>query len=179
MSLPTSREAYFHYYELWDRALADPTGIRIRVESYEAAFYHRTRMHMARSIHKRESREIYEPGDPRWNVSAYDRYQCMIRPAPPKDSDSPREYYILVCPRVIGILEVESISQTEYNPAWLTNSPTLAVEHEPRPQLTSPSGMKLLPTKSASTSDAPTDKSSSNNSTTPEPAPAIPGLRRL
>jgi hypothetical protein len=174
MSLPTSREAYFHYYELWDRAMSDPTGIRIRVESFESAFYHRVRLHKARAIHKAESREIHEPGDPRWNVSPYDRYQCQIR----RDSRS-SDFFILISPRTIGILDVESISNTEYNPTWMITSPTLAVEHEHQPQFTSPSGMKLLPTRSASTSEPPTEPSSSKPSTSPEPSPVTTVSRRL
>src|SRR2546425_7605476 len=133
MSLPTPREAYQDYYRLWDRALEDPSGIRVRCETYDACIYHRTRLHMARSIHKRESIELYEPGDQRHNISPYDRYMVTIRPADGED------FYLLITPRTLGILQIESLTGTEYEPQW--QKPEL--EHEPRPQLTSPSGTKL------------------------------------
>lgn len=171
MSLPISRKAYFDYYILWDRAIGDPSGIRVRVESYDAAVYHRTRLHMARSIHRTESRDLYDLSDPRHNVSPYDRYMITIRRIP----DTDWEFYLLITPRTLGVLAVESLTGTEYEPKWQT--PVL--EHEPRPQLSSPSGIKLLPQRSGSGLDAPSEESSLEPSTKLDKVPTIPGLRRL
>jgi hypothetical protein len=168
MTLPSSREAYADYYKMWDLALADPSGCRFRCESHDGAVFHRTRLHMARTIHKAESRDLYPVGDPRHGVSPYDRYMVTIRPA---DSGS----WLILSPRTVGILEVESLSGTEYDTAWLKP----ALEHERPPQLTSPTGMKLLETNSGSISDVPSGRSSSKDSTTPDKEPAIPGSRRL
>ena len=172
MTLPLSRAAYADYYRIWDAAIADGSGIRLRVESYDSAIHHRMWLHKARAIHKEESRELYEPGDPRYGVSPYDHYMVTIRPAPGE-----ADFYLIISPRTLGILgQIESLTGTEYEPQW-QSSPL--VEHESPPLLSSPSGTKLLPARSASESDASTDPSSSKPSTTPEKPLAIPGSRRL
>lgn len=173
MTLPLSRAAYADYYRIWDAAIADVSGIRLRVESYDSAIYHRMWLHKARAIHKEESRELYELGDPRYNVSPYDHYMVTIRPAPGEADD----FYLIISPRTLGILgQIESLTGTEYEPQW-QSSPL--VEHESPPLLSSPSGTKLLPARSASVSDASIDPNSSDASTSPERPPAIPGSRRL
>lgn len=175
MSLPTSRAAYEQYYEIWDRALADPAGIRLRVPDYDTAIFHRTRLHFSRTIQKNESRDLYEPGDPNYNISPYDRYQCLIRPTPDREA-----FHLLIVPRTFGIIgEIESLAGTEYEPKWQHPSEVQSY----RPQLISPTGVRLLLTKLDSTSDAPIAPDSSSPSTTPgesiSEAPETNPLRRL
>lgn len=156
MSLPTSRAAYEDYYAIWERALADPAGIRLRLPDYESAIFHRIRLHYSRTLQKHESRDLYEPGDPQYNVSPYDRYQCLIRPTPDREA-----FHLLIVPRTFGIIgEIESLSGTEYEPKW--QHPKEVQEY--RPQLTSPIGGRLLLTKSDSISDAPIAPDSSSPS---------------
>lgn len=174
MTLPTSRAAYEDYYAILDRALADPAGIRIKVDSWETASYHRVRLHTARAIARTESREIYAPGDPQYNVSPHDRLSVLIRGSNERDI-----WYLLIVPRTFGMMgEIESLSGTEYDLLWKNNEVP-----DYQPQLISPSGSRLLLAKSDSSSDAPSELSSSTNSTSPEKntptPPAMTPSRRL
>lgn len=170
MTLPTSREAYADYYALWDRALVDPHGIRIRVRDYDTAIFHRHRLHKARSISKAESRQLYEPGDPKFDVSPYDRLMVTIRRNPETDY-----FYLILTPRTLGLIgEIESLAGTEFEAPWQSSEAP-----EPTPKFLQNTGMKLLEKKSDSSSDAPTDPSSSTPSTKPETEPTIPNFRRL
>ena len=175
MTLPTSRAAYAEYYEIWDRAIADPAGIRLRLADYDSCVFHRTRLHYSRTLQRHESRELYEPGDPQHNISPYDRYQCLIRPTPDRTA-----FHLLIVPRTFGIIgEIESLAGTEYEPKWQHPSE----EPNYRPQLTSPTGAKLLLTKLVSESDAPIAETSSSPSMTPDEntseLPETNPLRRL
>lgn len=175
MTLPTSRLAYTEYYEIWERALADPAGIRLRLADYDSCIFHRTRLHYSRTLQKAESRDLYEPGDPQYNVSPYDRYQCLIRPSPDGEA-----FNLLIVPRTFGLIgEIESLAGTEYEPKWQHPSE----EHGYRPQLISPTGSKLLLTKSASSSEPEIVAPSSSPSMTPDEntsdPPAMNPLRRL
>lgn len=167
MSLPTGRAAYLDYYRIWDAAVADGSGIRLRCESFSTAHYHRARLHMSRAIAKDESREIHAPGDPGWNRTPYDHYMVTVRRVAGEDVDG--AFYLIIAPRTLGIIgPIETLKGTEHEPIWSTN---LALEHEPLPQLTSPTGTKLLGKRSDFDSESPNEPSSSQPSTTPDEKP--------
>lgn len=79
MSLPTSRHAYLDCLSYMDSALEDPMGIRMRQPGYDEAVHLRSRIHQARKLLRDDSRSIYELGDPKYNVTAYDTIVCRIR----------------------------------------------------------------------------------------------------
>lgn len=79
MSISNSRQAYLDCYELYDRALEDPLGARLKVKSYDAALYLRMRLHQARKIHRRDNADIYDYGHPMHGASTYDALTVRIK----------------------------------------------------------------------------------------------------
>lgn len=79
MSLPTSRHSYLDCLAYLDAALEDPQGIRLRQESINTATTLRMRIHQLRTLLRKDSESFYEPGDPKYGVTAYDRVVCRIR----------------------------------------------------------------------------------------------------
>lgn len=79
MTTPTSRLAYKPYYEILDRALASERGVRIRVSDRGAANQMRVRLHTARSLARDLSREMYDVGDPKHGISAYDELTVRVQ----------------------------------------------------------------------------------------------------
>ena len=79
MSLPTSRHAYRDCKDLFDAALKDDQGARVKVESYDAAIHFRMRMQQFRKLDRQDSMLIYEKTDPNWNISMYDPLVVKIK----------------------------------------------------------------------------------------------------
>lgn len=99
--------AYTDCYELLDRALASPAGIRVGFEEPGAANNLRLRLNMARTIDRRKSRELYPEGDPRYSASAYDSLMNKIR-------EHEGKYYVYIEPRrVTGAIIVEELHDEE------------------------------------------------------------------
>lgn len=165
MSLPKSRNAYNDCFDLYDRALASPHGIRFPVESESAAIHLRMRMHTARTIDRDDNSAIHPRGTPMHGCSAFDPLQILLR------SDDDNLWWVYIEPRAVHIIgDIEELQPYEA-PQWLEqNSP---------PRLGSPTGIKLLEKKSESESNVPIESSSSTPSTQLEREPMIPGLRRL
>lgn len=72
MTTSISRAAYSDCFDLFDRALANPDGIRYRCPTHGKANHLKTRLHYARVLDRREKMEIYLPDDPSHGVSPYD-----------------------------------------------------------------------------------------------------------
>lgn len=68
---PTTRDAYNTHYEVLDRALESPSGIRVSFDSREAAMYFRLRLHTARTLDRDLNTEAREPDDPRYGTTEY------------------------------------------------------------------------------------------------------------
>lgn len=79
MSVATSKLAYDDAFAAFDRALTDPLGIRIRMDTVDAATHFRMRCHQARKIDRAENSETYPKGDPLHGTSQYDRLVLRIR----------------------------------------------------------------------------------------------------
>lgn len=165
MSLPKSRNSYQDCYELYDRALGSPHGIRFNVESEDAAINLRMRLHMARSIDRDDNASMHPKGTPMHGCSAFDPLQILLR------SDTDGLWWVYIEPRAVHIIgDIEELQPYEAQPWLEQNSPL---------RLGSPTGIKLLEKKSESESNAPIESSSSTPSTQLEREPTIPGLRRL
>lgn len=78
MSLPTSKNAYLDCIEYLDRAMSETKGARVKVASHDIGIRLRMRMHQLRSILRRDSTLIYEPGDPGYDITAYDPLTITI-----------------------------------------------------------------------------------------------------
>lgn len=72
MSVSTSHAAFEDCYALFNRAIESPKGIEVRFPTYGAAMHYRTRLHWSRTLTRRRSMEIYQPGDPDYGISAFD-----------------------------------------------------------------------------------------------------------
>jgi len=79
MSLSNNRQAYEDCYEVMDKALDLPDGVRIGFGSKEEAAYYRFRMNKARQLDREFSRERYEMANPKRGRSDYDVLMFRIR----------------------------------------------------------------------------------------------------
>jgi hypothetical protein len=107
MSLPLVLSAYRDCLDLFERATADPKGVRAGFGTREAAIQKRQRMHMYRGLDRRANAKIY-PGDhPMHNISAYDDYVLQIIP----DDDTPPKWWLYITSRSAQVLHVEGLSE--------------------------------------------------------------------
>jgi len=79
VSLPTSRQAYQDCFDLFDKAIEDPKGIRFKVADYDEAFRMRQRLHYARSLDRKANETMYEPGMKMHGCSIYDPIAVRIK----------------------------------------------------------------------------------------------------
>lgn len=79
MSISTSRLAYNDCFEVWEQALENPDGIRVKMTSHDEANYFRMRMHQARKIDRKDNLLAYEEGTKMHGASVYDPIVCRIR----------------------------------------------------------------------------------------------------
>lgn len=107
MTISTSKLAYGDCYDLFDQALEDEKGIRAKVEDMDAAIFLRMRMNQARKLDRQSNLETYEPGDPMYGRSNYDRLTFRIRTMPD------RSVWILLERTASNILEVASIGEAD------------------------------------------------------------------
>jgi len=102
MSVPTTPRAYDDCYEVYDQALKDPLGIRVRMKDYAGANHFRSRMHTARKVDRQQNTRIYEMDHPMFNASAYDCLYLTI-----EAEENGHYVYVRHRPEVQGI---ESLS---------------------------------------------------------------------
>ena len=79
MAVSTSRLTFSDCFDLLERAINDPKGVRIKFKTYEDAFTFRLRIHKARQLDRGENRDIYEEGHKLYGHSVYDQISCKIR----------------------------------------------------------------------------------------------------
>lgn len=79
MTLPNTPMAYTDCYDLLDKAIEDPRGIRVEMKNVDAATFFRMRIHQARAIDRKANAQTYEPGQPLHNASTYDKLAIRIR----------------------------------------------------------------------------------------------------
>jgi hypothetical protein len=89
MSLSTSRLAYTDCYDVFDAALQDTLGVRVKVGSYNEAVRLRVRLHYARNLEREENATLYQPGAPLYGRSIYDTLIVRI-----KEEDSNHYVYV-------------------------------------------------------------------------------------
>jgi hypothetical protein len=114
MSLPTNRMSYAGIYEVYDKALEDPKGIRLPFNSEKEAMYFRMRMHQARAIDRKENSQIYPPGEPLHGQSQYDLLSIrLIGPIEDPASPTGETTFLYIERRENIVPEVESLSEID------------------------------------------------------------------
>jgi hypothetical protein len=106
VSLPNSLGAYRDCQDLFERAIADPKGIRACLGTYDACFQKRQRMHYYRTLDRNANAQVYTLGHPMHGASAYDDLMLQII----KDQDG--LFWLYISPRSGQILHIESLSDT-------------------------------------------------------------------
>ena len=77
-----SRNAYLDCYDLLDRALDEPRGIRVQLTEVNDATYLRMRIHHARTIDRSDNKKTYpDLAHPLHDRSPYDALVCRIEEA--------------------------------------------------------------------------------------------------
>jgi hypothetical protein len=105
MSLPQSLGSYRDCQDLFEKATADPKGIRVCLSTYEACFQRRQRMHYFRNLDRRANAEMYPAGHPMHGTSAYDDFILQII------KDTTGLFWLYITPRSGQILHIEGLSE--------------------------------------------------------------------
>lgn len=131
MSLPTSRLSYEDCFEAFDRALADPRGVRIKMIDHDKATHLRMRMNYARVIDRKDNAALYadSPDHPMYGRSAYDPLTVRIKPVG-------RHFWLYIEPNTIPG-EIEGLSgvpeeEIEYAEVQRLEAPRQEVIPPPR-----------------------------------------------
>ena len=127
MSISTSRASYLDCYAYYDQALEEERGIRIRVQSFDAATHLRQRLHMARKIKRADNAEIYPDADhPMHGACPYDILVVKIK-------TEPRGVFVLI-EKVVMITDIEPLELEESTAAIEDNRPK-SIAEEPQKML--------------------------------------------
>ena len=139
MSLSNSRLSYSDCFELLDRAIEEPRGIRLEVVDSNKAGYLRMRIHQARQIDRVENKKIYPDAEHYLHGrSVYDILVCRIE-------EGPDSVWVWLDKLKVEIGRIESIpegSQIEHVPILQIEGPKERLVEvfklEPRPMFRDP-----------------------------------------
>ena len=93
MSLTSKPAAYRDCYDLFDKAISTPGGVRAPIATYNAARIFQLRMNKARSIERDFNRRAYDRASPLYDTSPWDGYAVCVR-----GPDAAGEWWIYVEP---------------------------------------------------------------------------------
>src|SRR5260370_32811402 len=79
MVMATSRFAFKDCYDVFDMAMKDPKGVRIKFKDSGRMYYFRHRLHAARQVDRTENRRIYEQDHPMDGKSEYDLITVRLK----------------------------------------------------------------------------------------------------
>src|SRR5258705_21847 len=79
MVTSSSRLAYSDCFDLMNKAIADPKGIKIKFAQGEDAWHFRIRLHTARKIDRNDNKVTYPENHAMWGRSVYDQLTMRIR----------------------------------------------------------------------------------------------------
>ena len=79
MTAAVSRLAFNDCFDIFDQAIADPTGIRVAFSSEGAAIHFRMRLHRARTIDRQDNAKLHPSDHPMHGRSPYDQIIIKIR----------------------------------------------------------------------------------------------------
>lgn len=109
MGMSNSRLAFSDCYDLMEKAIADPKGIRIKFLSRDDAWHYRLRLHNARQIDRKDNLEIYEEGHTMHGKSPYDVLIMRIEEA----TNGAVGWWLKLEKLSIDDLEIESLSEVK------------------------------------------------------------------
>jgi hypothetical protein len=126
MVTSTSRLAYSDCFDLMDKAIADPKGIKVKFSTGEDAWHFRIRLHTARKIDRIDNKDVYEERHPLYGRSVYDQLTMRIRKAADcawlrLERIDTREF------------EIESLTEPETEPELAFTQTALIVKEPERP----------------------------------------------
>ena len=99
-----SQAAYADCLDLFDRALADPVGVRVPLESEGEGRHLNQRMNYFRVLDRERMAGVYsDPADPRHGISPYDD----LRVSMPRKVDG--KWYLYIQPRSKNLIKAESL----------------------------------------------------------------------
>lgn len=78
MTPPKSLGAYTDCEEYFEKAAASEKGIGLTLETPGMALRFRQKMNSYRIVLRKQSKAIYEIGEPKYNTSPYDAYELTI-----------------------------------------------------------------------------------------------------
>src|SRR5215831_4905652 len=107
MGTSNSRLAFSDCYELMEKAMEDPKGIRIKFATEQDAWLYRLRLHSARKIDRRDNMDNYEVGHGMHGKSIYDTLIMRLRQVK-GDSGA---WWLNIEKLTIDGLEIESLSE--------------------------------------------------------------------
>ena len=80
MTISTSVLSYDDCYEVFERALASESGIRVEFDQAGTAQHYVMRLHQARQLRRNQNAEVYsDPDHPMHGKSDYDLLRCSKR----------------------------------------------------------------------------------------------------
>lgn len=100
---PKSRLAYQMHFDILDRAMSDPKGIRIKMEDAGKAWRLRLEFHHARDLDRKDNAQTYDPGHTLHGHSIYDQLLVTIE----NDED---QVWLYVHKRDASRLYIEDLS---------------------------------------------------------------------
>lgn len=104
MTTPKSRLAYQTHFDIFDQAMADAKGLRIRMPDRGQAWRMRLEMHHARSIDRDDNRITYDEGHRLHGCSIYDQLLITIE-------ESKDETWLYLHKRNISAFHIENLSE--------------------------------------------------------------------
>lgn len=110
MPLTDQIGAYTDCFDIWNRALADPTGVRVLVSTQSQAFMLQMRLNHSRKLEREQSKRIYTKTDPQWNTSEFD--PLIVRVKPTAEGDG---WWVYIERHGTEIMDIETLSEDSAN----------------------------------------------------------------
>lgn len=104
MTISLSHGSYLDCFEVFERALEDKNGVRVKMPGIDAANFFRMRMNTARSLARKKNKQVYDPGHHMHGASEYDRLVVRIK-------EASSGVYVYVEPNEIDASLIESLSE--------------------------------------------------------------------
>lgn len=78
MTLSNSRLAFKDCYELFELAMSDPKGVKVRFDKQNDALHFRHRMHQARKLDREDNKRVHPADSPMHGLSEFDKITVRI-----------------------------------------------------------------------------------------------------
>lgn len=106
MAMSNSRLAYKDCYKLYERALSDPKGVKVKFAKHDDAWHFRHRMHHARKLDRKDNEKVYSEDHPMHGLSDFDKITARVE----KDGDG---YWLRLTKIEAENFEILSLAEEE------------------------------------------------------------------